>query len=81
MPESAKTKIGLALGRAVIQLDEEGNQLREWPSQSDAARAFGVHHSAINQASRLGCRAAGFYWESAVVSLIRETAGEKLPGA
>lgn len=55
MPESAKTKIGLALGRAVIQLDEEGNQLREWPSQSDAARAFGVHHSAINQASSPDC--------------------------
>lgn len=49
-------------GKKVLQLDSEGNVIKEWNSISEASRAFGIHHTVI-----FGCcnNTTGFNWKYA----------------
>lgn len=49
-----------SLGKKVLQLDSEGNVVKEWESASKAAKEFGINHQVI-----LGCcyNTTGFNWK------------------
>ena len=49
-----------SLGKRVLQLDSEGNVVKEWESASKAAKEFGINHQVI-----LGCcyNTTGFNWK------------------
>lgn len=55
-----------AIGRPVLQLDTNGEALAMYPSQTLAASAIGVDHTAIYRAIRLGHKCCGHHWAYAV---------------
>jgi len=64
---------------AVVQFDMDGNKLKVYPSQREAARCVGVSHVSIGKACRgVRKKAAGYIWKYVPLSELELTEATNL---